>query len=167
MLVWIEDIINASKVIFIPLRITFSQKRCKSQGLNCGQWNNYSPVWYSQCALYNWIALKFTTQKICPYYYACQKCISFSQGNPQKCDIWKVIKESFQILQCVPYVPTNQLLTMPIIIHVNSSLLYSESNAVYFYAHGDCFIITIMVLHDVQFPFSQFILRFHVYVCPF
>ena len=98
MLVWIEDIINASKVIFVPLRITFSQKRCKCQGLNCGQCNNYSAVWYSQCALYNWIALKLTTQKIWPYYYACQKCISFSQGNPQKCDIWKVIKESFQIL---------------------------------------------------------------------
>ena len=98
MLVWIEDIINASKVIFVPLRTTFSQKRYKCQDLNYGQRNHYSPVWYSQCALYNWIALKLTTQKICPYYYACQKCISFSQGNPQKCDIWKVIKESFQIL---------------------------------------------------------------------
>ena len=76
-------------------------------------------------------------------------------------------KRIFSNTSCVPHVPTNQLLTMPIIIHVNSSLLYSESNAVYFYAHGDCFIITIMVLHDVQFPFSQFILRFHVYVCPF
>ena len=67
-------------------------------------------------------------------------------------------KRIFSNTSCVPYVPTNQLLTMPIIIHVNSSLLYSERNAVYFYAHGDCFIITIIVLHDVQFSFYQFLI---------